>query len=99
MKDNIAELLPSSGAGGEVWTRSDSGIPGCTFGLAPPDVYGWWSGAPWLDKGFGHFSNTRQCTRMKKTRERQQGGTDGEIFSLFTGTAISQLTHRYFPVF
>lgn len=80
------DLLPSSVAEEEVWIRSDSCTPGCTFCPAPPDIWWRWSSAPWWGGGSGHFSSTRRCTEERDNRR-------------FTGTAISQFTHRYFPVF
>lgn len=57
-----ADLLPSSAAVEAAWTGCDSCTPGCTPDPAPPDIYGWWSGAPWLGEGSGCFSNRRRCT-------------------------------------
>lgn len=73
-----ADLLPSSGAVEEVWTKSDSCTPGYTSCPAPPDICRWWSGAPWLDRGFGYSSHTRKYTG--KNRDRKHEGTEEDLF-------------------
>lgn len=98
MEALFADLLPSLGAAEEVWTGSDSCVPGYTLCPAPPDICGWWSGAPWLDTGFGHFSNTRKCTGKEKKKSETTRGKRRKFFkncllvqpSISSPTDISQ---------
>lgn len=84
MEALFADLLPSLGAAEEVWTGCDSCVPGYTLCPAPPDICGWWSSAPWLDTGFGHFSNTRKCTGREKNKQTETTrGKRRKIFCFF----------------
>lgn len=67
----------------EVWTGSSSCTPGCTICPVPPDACWWWSGAPWLDEGSGHFLNTRKCTGKINDRETDNSRGQKKRFTVY----------------
>lgn len=78
------------------WTSRDSCTPGCTPDPAPPDIYGWWSGAPWSVEGSGCFSNMRRCTGRKKQKRGEEEQRTRALFKGFpTDTSQRPTSHGW----